>query len=110
MSVSLNVYINENLMFTELSFYEWIFVRVKKHLSDNVHFTDNRRRTSIFTRRKCLLYSVIPGLNMLTPGRDLSVRPCVCLSLCLSVTAFYLNTIGPISMKLGPHDLNKNLR
>ena len=54
MSVSLNVYINENLMFTELSFYEWIFVRVKKHLSDNVHFTDNRRRTSIFTRRKCL--------------------------------------------------------
>ena len=35
---------------------------------------------------------------------------CVCLSVCLSVTAFYLNTIGPVSMKLGPHDLNKNLR
>ena len=35
---------------------------------------------------------------------------CVCLCVCLSVRAFYLNTIGPISMKLGPHDLNKNLR
>ena len=34
----------------------------------------------------------------------------VCLSVCLSVTAFYLNTMGPISKKLGPHDLNKNLR
>ena len=34
----------------------------------------------------------------------------VCLSVCLPVTAFYLKTIGPISMKLGPHDLNKNLR
>ena len=40
------------------------------------------------------------------PGRALSVRLCVCLS----VTAFYLNTMGPISMKLGPHDLNKHLR
>ena len=44
------------------------------------------------------------------PGRALSVRLSVCLSVCLSVTAFYLNTMGPISMKLGPHDLNKNLR
>ena len=52
------------------------------------------------------LYSVISLLNMLSPGRSLSVRLCVCLS----VTAFYLNTIGPISMKLGPHALKKNLR
>ena len=63
MSVSLNVYINENLMFTELSFYEWIFVRVKKHLSDNVHFTDNRRRTSIFTRSKSLVYRTLGQKN-----------------------------------------------
>ena len=34
----------------------------------------------------------------------------VCASVRLSVRPFYLNTIGPISMKLGPHDLNKNLR
>ena len=71
MSVSLNVYINENLMFTELSFYEWIFVRVKKHLSDNVHFTDNRRRTSIFTRCKCpcLKGNEVAPLNSEEKGR-----------------------------------------
>ncbi len=34
----------------------------------------------------------------------------VCLCVCLSVTTLYLNTIGPISMKLGPHALKKNLR
>ena len=49
-----------------------------------------------------------------SPERALSVRVyvcvSVCLSLCLSVTAFYLNTIRPILMKLGPHDLIKNLR
>ena len=53
------------------------------------------------------LYSVISGLNMLTLGEPCL---CVCLCVCLSVTAFYLNTMGPISMKLGPYDLNKNLR
>ena len=42
----------------------------------------------------------------MSPHVRLSVGLCVCLS----VRAFYLNTIGPISMKLGPHDLNKNLR
>ena len=42
------------------------------------------------------LYLVISLLNMLSPGQSLSV----CLSVCLSVTAFYLNTVGPISMKL----------
>ena len=47
---------------------------------------------------------------MLSPGRSLSVRLSVCVCVCLSVTAFYFNTMGPISMKLGPHDLNKNLR
>ena len=53
---------------------------------------------------------------MLSPGRALSVRLSVCvwlsvcLSVCLSVTAFYLDTIRPILMKLGPHDLIKNLR
>ena len=41
-----------------------------------------------------------------SPERALSVR----LSVCLSVTAFYLDTIRPILMKLGPHDLIKNLR
>ena len=41
-----------------------------------------------------------------SPERALSVRVYVCLS----VTAFYLNTIWPILIKLGPHDLNKNLR
>ena len=46
----------------------------------------------------------------MTPGRGLSVRLCVCVYLCVSVTAFYFNTIWPILMKLGPHDLIKNLR
>ena len=41
-----------------------------------------------------------------SPERALSVR----LYVCVSVTAFYLNTIGPILMKLEPHDLNKILR
>ena len=41
-----------------------------------------------------------------SPERALSVRLCVCLS----VTAFYLNTIEPILMKIEPHDLNKILR
>ena len=35
--------------------------------------------------------------------RALSVR----LYVCMSVTAFYLNTNGPILMKLEPHDFNK---
>ena len=45
---------------------------------------------------------VVPGAS--------PVCASVCVSVCVSVTAFYLNTIGPISIKLGPHDLNKNLR
>ena len=45
-----------------------------------------------------------------SPERALSVRLYVCMYVCLSVTAFYLNTIRPILMKLGPHDLNKILR
>ena len=45
-----------------------------------------------------------------SPERALSVRLSVCLCVCLSVTAFYLDTIRPILMKLGPHDLIKNLR
>ena len=44
---------------------------------------------------------------MLTPGRGMSVRLCVCVYVCVSVTGFYLKTIGPILMKLGPHDLPK---
>ena len=45
-----------------------------------------------------------------SPERALSVRVYVCVSVCLSVTAFYLKTIRPILMKLGPYDLIKNLR
>ena len=41
-----------------------------------------------------------------SPERALSVRVYVCVS----VTAFYLNTIRMILMKLGPHDHIKNLR
>jgi len=37
----------------------------------------------------------------------MSVHLCVCVYVCVSVTAFYLKTIGPILMKLGPHDLPK---
>ena len=44
---------------------------------------------------------------MLTPGRGMSVRLCVCVYVCVSVTAFYLKTMGPILIKLGPHDLPK---
>ena len=47
-----------------------------------------------------------------SPERALSVRlyVCVYVCVCVSVTAFYLITIRPILMKLGPHDLNKILR
>ena len=55
-----------------------------------------------------------------SPERALSVRlyVCVCVCVCVyvcvyvcvSVTAFYLKTIRPILMKLGPYDLIKNLR
>ena len=45
-----------------------------------------------------------------SPERALSVRLSVCLSVyvsaCLSVTAFNLNTIRPILIKLIPHDLD----
>ena len=52
-----------------------------------------------------VLYSVIPGVNLLR--RDLSVRLCVCLSVCVSVKAFYVPTIGMILMKHGPQGLSK---
>ena len=45
-----------------------------------------------------------------SPERALSVRLYVCMCVRVSVTAFYLNTIRPILMKLGPQDLNKILR
>ena len=45
-----------------------------------------------------------------SPERALSVRLYVCVCVCASVTAFYLNTIRPILMKLEPYDLNKILR
>ena len=41
-----------------------------------------------------------------SPERALSVPVYVCVS----VTAFYLKTIQPILMELGPYDLIKNLR
>ena len=45
----------------------------------------------------------------LVPGTS-PVCASVCVCVCLSVRAFYLNTIGPMLMKLGPHDLKQNLR
>ena len=57
------------------------------------------------------LYSVISGLNMLTRNDPcLCVSMCVCVSLCLSVTASHFHNSWPIWMKLGPHNLNQNLR
>ena len=60
----------------------------------------------------CRDISGIPDFGPSTYFQMLPIPVCasVCASVCLSVRAFYLNTIGPISMKLGPHDLNKNLR
>ena len=49
------------------------------------------------------IYSHFKWLNVL-------VRNGPCLCVCVSVTAFYLNTIWPILMKLRPYDLFKNLR
>jgi len=43
---------------------------------------------------------------MLTPGRGMSVRLCVCVCMCVCLSQpFYLKTMGPILIKLGPHDL-----
>ena len=44
------------------------------------------------------------------PGGAPSVRQYVCVSVCVSVTASHFHNSWPILMKLGPHDLNKNLR
>ena len=33
------------------------------HLTDNMHFSDNMRRTSIFTRRKSLVFYMFPQKN-----------------------------------------------
>ena len=44
------------VIFTELSFWERVFVcdnihiRDNMHFTDNMHFIDNKRRTSLFTR------------------------------------------------------------
>ena len=48
MCVGLNIYIDDNLMFTELSSRERVSVCENMHLSDNLHFTDSRRRTSMY--------------------------------------------------------------
>ena len=44
------------------------------------------------------------------PEQALSVRLCVYVCVCVSVTAFHFNTIRPILIKLRPIDLIKYLR
>ena len=48
MCVGLNIYIDDHLMFTELSSRERVSVCENMHLGDNLHFTDSRRRTSMY--------------------------------------------------------------
>ena len=73
MCVGLNIYIDDNLMFTELSSRERVSVCENMHLSDNLHFTDSRRRTSMYLlgvnhlfSRKCIfdLYLCFSDLDL----------------------------------------------
>ena len=107
MCVGLNIYIDDNLMFTELSSRERVSVCENMHLSDNLHFTDSRRRTSMYllgVNHLFFLHSVISLTECIGIVRVGKYRV-VCLSVRLSVRVsvcprWYGKTYGSISMKL----------
>ena len=73
----------------------------------------NKKVNTVFWGHPVLLSFYIQSFHMteyFSPERALSVRLYVCVCVCASLTAFYLKTIRPILMKLGPYDLIKNLR
>ena len=59
----------------------------------------------VFVCKFVCVCRVISLLNMLTPGMMPVCAFVLCPSFCLSVTAFYSRTIGPISMKLHTSNL-----
>ena len=63
----------------------------------------NLRTTDYFYIQSCKTEYVVPG-------RSLSVRACVCVSVCLSVVVSKFHNFLPILLKLGSHSLNKSLR
>jgi len=77
MCVGLNIYIDDNLMFTELSSRERVSVCENMHLSDNLHFTDSRRRTSMYLLGvnhllNCKIKEIDKNPNFWSPGTKFS--------------------------------------
>ena len=58
--------------------------------------------------KACFFFIIFSHIRTeyVVPGRSLSVR----LYVCLSVVVSNFHNFGPILLKLGPHSLNKNLR